>query len=77
MSLQICLYLMEECMGIIRSWPEPVMEHLVKGCSQPGEHRWKQFTCVREGGTLGPPLPNLSEGLAAIREASLLRDCLL
>jgi len=28
-----------DCMGIVRSWPEPVIEHLVKGCSQPWEHR--------------------------------------
>ena len=33
-----------DCMGIVRSWPEPVIEHLVKGCSQPWQHRWKQST---------------------------------
>jgi len=31
-------------MGTIRSGPEPVIEHLVKGHSQSREHRWKQFT---------------------------------
>lgn len=30
---------------------EPVMEHLVKGHSQPWEHMWKQFTsATRRGG---------------------------
>ena len=33
-------------MGTVRSGPEPVIEHLVKGCSQPWEHRWKQLICV-------------------------------
>jgi len=33
-------------MGTVKSWPEAVIEHLVKGRSQPWEHRWKQFTCV-------------------------------
>ena len=38
-------------MGIFKSQPEPVIEHLVKGHSQPWEHRWKQFTCAtRRGG---------------------------
>mgnify|MGYP001852612538 CR=1 FL=1 len=32
------------CGGTVRSWPEPVIEHLVKGCSQPWQHRWKQST---------------------------------
>lgn len=34
------------CMGTVRSWPEPVIKHLGKGCSQPREHRWNQFTCA-------------------------------
>ena len=39
------------CMGTGMSWPEPVIEQLVKGHSQPWEHRWKKFTCVtRMGG---------------------------
>jgi len=32
------------CMRIAKSWPEPMIDHLVKGHSQPWEHRWKQFT---------------------------------
>jgi len=31
-------------MGSLRSWPEPVTEHLVRGQSQSWEHRWKLFT---------------------------------
>jgi len=34
------------CIGTVRSGPEPVTEHLMKGCSQTREHRWKQITCV-------------------------------
>jgi len=37
-------------MGTIRSWPEPVIEHLVKGQGQPPWHSWKQFTCVTKRG---------------------------
>lgn len=33
-------------MGTVRSWPEPVTEHLVKGQSQPWEHRCEEFTLV-------------------------------
>lgn len=58
------------CMGTVRSGPERVIKHLVKGLGQPWVHRCKQFT-------LGPPLPNLSEGLAAAGEAALLGDQLL
>lgn len=32
------------CMGTDRSWPEPVIGHLVKRWSHPWEHRCKQFT---------------------------------
>lgn len=41
------------CMGAIRSQPEAVIVHLVKGCSQPYEHRWKQYVC---GYTQSPSL---------------------
>jgi len=46
-----------KCMRTVRSQCVPVIEHLVKGRSQPWEHRWKQFTCAtRRGGTsLHPP----------------------
>ena len=27
------------CMGIAKSWPEPMIEHLVKGHNQPWQHR--------------------------------------
>lgn len=45
-------------MGTVRSWPEPVTEHLVKGQSQPWEQRSKQFTCVtrRSGPWVYPSL---------------------
>jgi len=33
-------------MGTAQSRPEPVIQHLVRGHSQPWEHRWKKFTCV-------------------------------
>ena len=47
---------MKECMEIIRSQPESVIEHLVKGHSQSWEHRWDQFTCVtRQGGPWAHP----------------------
>lgn len=29
------------CMGTVRAWPKAVIEHLVKWCSRPWEHRWK------------------------------------
>ena len=34
------------CMGTAESQPEPLIEHLGKGPSQPWEHRWRQFRCV-------------------------------
>lgn len=34
------------CMGTVRSRPGPVIEHLVKGQSQPWEHRCEEFTLV-------------------------------
>lgn len=45
------------CMGSVRSGPEPVIEHLVKGHSQPGKHRWKQFTCGTRKGDPGSVPP--------------------
>jgi len=44
-------------MGTVESWPEPVIKHLVKGCSQPWEHSWKEFTGVT--GRAGARLPDL------------------
>ena len=32
--------------GTVKSKPEPVIEHLVKGHRRPWEHRWKHFTCA-------------------------------
>jgi len=43
-------------MGTIRSQPGPVIEHLVKGCGQPWEHSWKQFTCATGRGEPWLPL---------------------
>lgn len=37
-------------MGVVRSQLEPLMEHLVKGCSQLWEHRWKQFLLTSYNG---------------------------
>lgn len=42
-------------MGTVRSQPEPMIEHLVKGHSRACDCRWKQFTFVT--GSL--PFPNL------------------
>lgn len=36
-----CLVKEMECMGTIESQPEPLIEHLGKGPSQPWEHKWK------------------------------------
>jgi len=48
----------DHCMGVAKPRPEVVIEHLVKGCSQPWEHRWKQFNLVtgRGGPCLHPLL---------------------
>ena len=40
-----------DCVGTLRTWPEPVIEQLVKGCSQPQEHRCTQLSgATRKGG---------------------------
>jgi len=50
-------------MRTVRSCPEPVIEHLLKWCSQPWEHRWKQFTFVtRRVGVWLQPFLTSSEG---------------
>jgi len=45
----------------VRLWPEPVIEHVVKRCSQPWEHRWKEFNCATRRG-FTPPWPRLRVG---------------
>lgn len=42
---------MYDCMGMVRSWPEPEIEHLWKGGGSHGS--------TNEGSSLRPPLPNL------------------
>lgn len=52
-------------MGIAKSRPEPMIEHLGKGHSQLWEHRWKQFTCATGKGGTGfhlLPKPHLRAG---------------
>lgn len=36
--------------ALFKLWPEPVIEHLMKGHSQLWVHRWMQFTCATRGG---------------------------
>ena len=39
------------CMVTVESWPEPLIEHLGKGPSQPRENRWRQFiSSIKRGG---------------------------
>ena len=55
---------MRSCMGTVRPRPQPVIEHLGKGHTQPWEHRWKQFIRVTrrvESGTSSPS-PHLGAG---------------
>jgi len=47
-------------MGIAKSWPEAMIEHLVMGHRQPWEHRRKQFTRVNGSHLL--PQPHLRAG---------------
>jgi len=50
-------------MGIAKLQPEPMIEHLVKGHSQPWEHRCKQFTCVtKRVESSSYPKPHLRAG---------------
>lgn len=45
-------------MGTVRSQPELVIKHLVKGCSQPCEHRWQQSQCPPR---VQPSLPSCEQ----------------
>lgn len=60
--------LLSTCMGTIRSRLKPVIEHLVKGHSQPWEHRCEQFTCLT-----GKGAPRVQPSLTHLRAGSQRR----
>ena len=43
------------CMGTVRSWPEPVIEHLVKGCASPESTGVSNSPAQLEGVNPGTP----------------------
>jgi len=57
-------------MGIAKLQPEPMIEHLVKGRSQPWEHRWKQLAYVT-GTRFRPSLTSFKDWLPPGRDLYL------
>jgi len=53
---------MQECRGTFRLWLELVIEHLMKGCGWPREHRQTVCTCEQKGWTQGDALLGSYEG---------------